>query len=452
MFLSNSYRRASSAWPAAFGLLDFQRPGFLPKWKKDTLTEIAIDRINGIPRCSFFEGSTTVYSLQPQPSDSILRPELAQIRRNHSLIEGWVRDHALFKTRIVLNEGRGGLFMGRDSEKSKALPKKTGKFVTKTSSETARIVETVYTIIGLQLQSFAFARFGNVSGTTSKTDFVVDFIPALALTIRQCMEIGIVLKILFHESGISELRAHHHSKETWDRMDPALLDLLRSPLFRTQSLEYAVNQSLAFRDCLIQLYWRKQYGKLKHRSPPQLYLTNGKSTPFRHMFWDENQEFLDTYFDGLTAEYAEPDFVAVEKARAEYEPIVPGDVYEPWLYLTSSKLIPKRAQEFFNSFWPTLSLPKDPDSCEQLFQQVNRVARKWNSSLQGRWPRDKLIAVKVSKDGLITIDHAMDVKPEQRYKNDKSKDARWAILSLNDLKTMRAKHFSAKRLRLEARD
>ncbi|RPA73365.1 hypothetical protein BJ508DRAFT_313846 [Ascobolus immersus RN42] len=441
-FMAYSYSIAAKKWPGPFGLLDFQRPGYMPKWKREKIIEISENHINGIPRASFFTGIDPVSSLSRSPGVCISLQDIVQLIKEHRRIRKWIQESVQFPFKNKLKEhGSLSLKNAGKIRNSKRIEKE--KFVPLSDSEVQRMVDTFYTVVDLHLNSVAFARMGPTGSIT--TVDITNFGPAFSLSTRRLLEAAVLIRVLFMESMLSELRSHPR-KGVKIAEDPEFLRQYRSPLFNTVHIRKAITWALNFQARILTV----------HGLTPRRYPVNvphllgmyhrseladfGKTNFQRHFFWDENQEVLNGFFRRWDAQV--PTAEDIQNGRTWYPHMLPQNCTDT---------LPTDPNQIFCRFFPSMQFGSSLSS-------FNESLLKYRASYRhGYWYLSRidepktLEAFYVSEDGKVSIDTTQATElhttpgekrntMRSKFQHTLSSKKKPALLSLVDLDKVRTAH------------
>ncbi|RPA85823.1 hypothetical protein BJ508DRAFT_322417 [Ascobolus immersus RN42] len=412
-----SYKRAAKTWKAAFQLLEAQRR--TPEWKKRKIVEISERRFEGRPQCTFrFLESNEEQPLTPEPTMCISQPDIMQLRFNHGLVGGWVRKHAEFLSRGIM--WRRTLF-GIKIDEIDEEAADDERSIPITRSEEARMMDTIYTMIWLQTRIFVYTL---LPGQEPQSD--TNYAPLFDLTLRECFEIIVLLRVLFMESAIAE--PHYISSR------------FRSPLFSTKHLRVAltvvVNHKLQW---LAELVDGRRVGLVRCRRPDPYRVPNTFKKSFdllasrhhimRSIFFDENQELLEEFFVDLEAEVLE-----------EY-----SDPEDDWVDAYPCKRFATGALLGF-------TIPSAMDKVE-AWSYIKEVS----DEMQPYPFSGKVLTIrKLSKDGVVTLDNSEDCELYQqgpydlgRFKNCLDENAEWGIFLRSNMYQLRERSTDREQWRRE---
>ncbi|RPA79037.1 hypothetical protein BJ508DRAFT_363506 [Ascobolus immersus RN42] len=283
-------------WPGPFKLAEGLRPGRIPLWKKKKLSSLLSLKGNDSAKFDFFDHDINLAEISG----------ITRLKTIHARIEKWVDQQANFPFRstvdlVVPEEPEDdGLALAPHIYKLEiqqtAKPREGAKYTVKSETERTRMIETVYKIIILQLDLFSFSYVRRERRRV--LDYIVNYAPILRMDLRTCIEIAVLLRVMFLELGVERKLTRYNQRSS------------QCQLFNTKQLRNVLSFGINLRLEIVRRGGVLLPARLEYYSSELLNLTYDfditrqsqqlSGTKVQHIFWDENQLTMGRLFEALS--------------------------------------------------------------------------------------------------------------------------------------------------------
>ncbi|RPA75845.1 hypothetical protein BJ508DRAFT_311654 [Ascobolus immersus RN42] len=298
-----------SVWAQASRLLDMRRPGNLPTWKVESLQRHMLSKrwkdhkTGGVRYFDWFgvgeesKDGTDVeeWVLEGLPKQSGYSNQGSFAKRifeQQRLFFKRVAERPILDVKLPIRPDPVEGHLCIPAKKISAIDRWRLPRVSLTTSEKDRLVNVLYRMMLLEMDTSSFACFGKVS-------HILNYAPLMEISFCESLEIAVLLKSIFLEStqDRTEGRYMHRKKNE-----------IRQPIFNTSRLRSALTSILTIKSRL--------YGHILDRQGPFTILSLGYPYNLnlsqlewcswspavcatRGMFWDINKADFDLLFELL---------------------------------------------------------------------------------------------------------------------------------------------------------